>query len=65
MFKMDSQQSPTVQHMELCSILCGSLDGGGVWGRVDTCICMAESLCCPSESITILLMAILQYKRKY
>ena len=25
---------------ELCSMLCGSLDGRGVWGRMDTCICM-------------------------
>ena len=24
-----------------------SLDGRGVWGRMDTGICMAESLCCP------------------
>ena len=23
--------------------------GGGVWGRMDTCICMAESLHCPPE----------------
>ena len=30
--------------MELYSILCGSLDGRGVWGRMDTCICMSESL---------------------
>ena len=27
--------------MELCSMLCGSLDERGVWGRMDTCICMA------------------------
>ena len=25
-------------------MLCGILDGKGVWGRRDTCICMAESL---------------------
>ena len=30
-------------------MLCGSLDGTGVWERMDTCICMAESLCCPSD----------------
>ena len=24
--------------------LCGSLDGRGVWGRMDTCMCMNESL---------------------
>ena len=28
----------------LCSMLCGSLDGRGVWGWMDTCICMAETL---------------------
>ena len=37
-------------------MLCGSLDGRGVWGRMDTCICMAESLCCPPETITTLLI---------
>ena len=39
--------------MELCSMLCGSLDGTGVRGIMDTCICMAESLCCPPETINI------------
>ena len=28
----------------LCSVLCGSLDGRGVWGRMDTCICVERSL---------------------
>ena len=41
-------------HRELCSMLRGSLDGKGVWGRLDTCICMAEYLCCPPETITTL-----------
>ena len=27
-------------------MLCGSLDGRGVWGRINTYICMTESLCC-------------------
>ena len=35
---MDNQQGPTVQHRKLCCILCGSLDGRGVWGRMDTCM---------------------------
>ena len=35
-------------------MLCGSLDGKGVWGRVDTYICKAESLCCTPETITTL-----------
>ena len=36
------------------SMLRGKLDGRGVWGRMDTCVCVAESLCCPSETITTL-----------
>ena len=55
-FKMDNQQGPTVQHMKLCSILCGSLDGNRVWGRMDPCIYMAESLHCLHEIITTLLI---------
>ena len=35
MVKMDNQQGPTVQHREFCSMLCGSLDGRGVWRRID------------------------------
>ena len=34
----------------------GSLDRSRVWGRMDTCICMADSLCCPPETITTLLI---------
>ena len=30
--------------------------GGEFGGRMDTCICMAESLCCPPETITTLLI---------
>ena len=42
---------------EFCLMLCDSLDGKEVWGRMDTCICMAESLCCPPETITPLLIS--------
>ena len=35
-------------------MICGSLDGRGLWGRMDTCVYMAESLFWPSEIITIL-----------
>ena len=51
--KMDNHQGPTVWQRELCSMLCGSLDGKG---RMDTCMCMAESLSCASETITTLLI---------
>ena len=42
--------------MEFCSMLCGSLDGRGVWRRMDTWIRMVESLCCPPEAITTFLI---------
>ena len=43
--------------MELFSMLWGGLDGMGVWGEIDTCICMAESLHCSPEIITTLLIS--------
>ena len=48
------QQGPTGEHRERCSMLCGSLDGRGVWRKTDTHRYMAESLCCSSETITTL-----------
>ena len=56
-FKMNNQQGPTVLHRELCSMLFGSLDGRGVSRRMDTCMCMTKSLCCPPETVTALLIA--------
>ena len=53
---MDNQQGPTAQHRVLCLLLCGSLDGTGIWRRMDTCICMTESLCCSPETTTTLLI---------
>ena len=32
------------------------LDGRGLWGGMDVSICMAESFCCPRETITALLI---------
>ena len=32
------QTGPTVEHTECCSMLWGSLDGRGVWGRMAMCI---------------------------
>ena len=43
--------------MELYSMLCGSLYGRGVRGRINTCICMVEPLCCSPETITTLLIS--------
>ena len=47
------------------SMLCGSLDGKGVWGRMDTSVCVAQSLCCPPETNNIVNeLATPQYKMK-
>ena len=61
---MDNQQGPTVQHMELYSMLCGNLDGKQVWRRMYACICMTESLRCSPVTITTLLISDTQYKIK-
>ena len=41
--------------MELSSMLHASLDGKGVWGKMDTCICMADPFHCLPETTTTLL----------
>ena len=50
--------------MELSSMLWGSLDRRGVWGRMDTCICMAESLYCSPETIARLLISYMLIQKK-
>ena len=37
-------------------MLCASLDRSRAWGRMDACICMAESLYYSPETITALLI---------
>ena len=61
---MDNQQGPTVQHRELRSMLCSSLDGRGVWRRMDTCVCMTESLCYLPANITTLLISYTPVRNK-
>ena len=46
----------TVEHVEVCLILCGSLDRREVWGRMGTGILMAEPLCSLPEITRILLL---------
>ena len=50
--------------MDLCSMLCGSLDVRGVWGKMDTCICMAEFLYCSPETTTQLLHSYIPIQSK-
>ena len=51
--------------MELCSMLCASLDGRGVWERMDTWTCMAEPLHCSPENITTLLIGYTPIQNKH
>ena len=57
LFKMDNQQGLTVYHRELCPVLRGNLDGRGIWRRMDTRTCMAESLPCSLETTATLLIS--------
>ena len=43
-------------------MLCASLDGKWVWGRMDSCIYMAESLCCSPKTTTTSLISYAPYK---
>ena len=52
-FKMGNLQEPTVERRELCRVLCDSLDERGVCGRMDTCVCVAESLHSSPETMTL------------
>ena len=45
-------------------MLCGSLDERRVWGRMDTGICMTESLHCSSETIATLLISYIPIQNK-
>ena len=54
-FKVSNQQGPTVQHGKLCAVLCGRMNGKGVWGEWIR-VSMTGSLCCPPETVTSLLI---------
>ena len=41
-------------HRELCSVLCGDLNGKEIQKRGDVCIQIADSLCCTAENNTTL-----------
>ena len=43
---------------------CGNLDKRGVWGKMDTCICMAEFLYCSPETTTQLLLSYIPIQSK-
>ena len=45
-------------------MLCASLDGRGVCGRMNTCICMAEFLHCSPETTATLLISYIPIQNK-
>ena len=65
MFNVENQQGPAGQLRELCAMSCGSLDGRGVWGRMDTCVSMVECLCCPPKVSQRCKLAMPQNNRKF
>ena len=40
-------------------MLCGSLDGREVWGKMDTCVRVTESFLCLPETVLFLFLALL------
>ena len=50
--------------MEPCSMLCGNLNGSGVMGKMDTYVCIAESLHSSPETIITLLIRHTQIQNK-
>ena len=55
-FKMDHQQGPNWTAQGNVLSVMWSLDGRQVWGRMDTCLYLAESLRCSPETTTTLLI---------
>ena len=58
---MDDQQVPTVQKMDSAQ---SYVDEREVWGRMDTCIYMVESVHCSPETITTLLTGCIPIQNK-
>ena len=52
----------TIWHGELYSVFCGDLNGKEIQKGGDTCICMADSLCCIVEINTEKYSDIFQYE---
>ena len=56
-----------IAHGTLLSVMCQP-GWTGIWRRMDTCVCMAESLCCYPETIITLLIGytlIQNWRRKW
>ena len=63
-----NKEGPTVLHRDLCSIFGDKLNGKEFENKIDTCICIIESVCC-MPALTLLLnytqkLKILKFKLK-
>ena len=59
---MGNQQGLTLLHREFCSMLCGRLDGRGVWGRMDSVFVWLSPFAVHLKLLQHCSSAILQYK---
>ena len=50
-FKTENTQGPTAQHRELYNVM-WKPGWEEIWLRIDTFVCIPESLCCPPEMVT-------------
>ena len=55
LFKIGNQYGPTYSTENSAQCYVAAWMGGDLVGRIDTCVCVAESLSCPPEIITVLL----------
>ena len=58
--KWITNKDPLAQGSQLNAMWQPGWEGMGVWGRMDTCICIAESFCCLPETMTTLLIVYTQ-----
>ena len=58
--KWITNKDPLAQGSRLNAMWQPGWEGMGVWGRMDTCICIAESFCCLPETMTTLLIVYTQ-----
>ena len=60
----NNQKGLTIQHRELRSIFCNNLNGKKNWKRIDTYICISDSICFVPEANTIVnqLYATIKFK---
>ena len=61
---MENQQGHAVWQGEFCSVLCNNLNGERIGKRIDSSICITESICYTPEANATLLINYTKYKIK-